>query len=200
MSPCKSWHHRPQACLLAEHPCTHTVSGSSQIWMNCGFFQVLVMEKYPAQHLPTERAWPLMPWTIPAREGARGQGHGNIQAPLTEHCASHRVRDKTTGRTFWPQNVTHSLDKAWLFWNSSSGNMCSWFRFSRLKKRRRIRNHLDGQEIQRTSQKAPDGFRSRMSSVQILTGSMWHPREITFSGPQFFICKVEIPPPSTWGG
>lgn len=35
-----------------------------------------------------------------------------------------------------PQSVTHSLDRAWLFWNSSSGNVCSWFRFSRLQKRR----------------------------------------------------------------
>lgn len=62
-----------------------------------------------------------------------GHGHRKVQTPLTKHHASHRVRNKST---FWPRSITHSLERAWLFWNSSSGNTCSWFRFSRLQERR----------------------------------------------------------------
>lgn len=40
---------------------------------------------------------------------------------------------------------TYSRDNAWLFWNRSSGKVCSWFRFRRLGKQRGRKFHKHSQ-------------------------------------------------------
>lgn len=114
--------------------------------LHCTFLQKRPDLCHPEQFLPREEHG----------------GHGKVHARLTTHSPSHRVRGENT------QSGTHSLDRAWVFWNSSSGSVCSWFRFSRLQKRREeeLETASEIQEIQRTLQKALDsesespGFRS----------------------------------------
>lgn len=147
-------------------------------WGNCRSCQVPAMEKCPhSSLLPTkgpglwcpEHSWPERSMRV-------------MVTGKTKHCPSPRIRDKTTERAFWPQSFTHSLDRAWLFWNSSSGNMCSWFRFSRLKREERKSwksPWCPGDP--KTFQKALDSEGASPGFKSYLTGSLCNPREITFS-------------------
>lgn len=131
--PCKVAPHGGPAYPPPAYPCTHTVRQHTELdalWIpsNACRGEILPHSSFlqegpglcdPEQCLPGEQHG--------------GHGHRKAQTPLTTHHASHRVRNKST---FWPRSITHSLERAWLFWNSSSGNMCSWFRFSRLQERR----------------------------------------------------------------
>lgn len=131
IQPWKAWHHGWQECLPLPPPqniLTPALLGAthSTEW---------VVDSSRCNHREThctapsrERAWLLMPGTIPDGWGAGGHGHSDQKPPLPQGEGQ-----ETTHRAL--ASVTHSLERAWLFWNSSSGNVWSWFRFSRLKKK-----------------------------------------------------------------
>lgn len=100
------------------------------------------------------------------------------------------MRAKSTEGALQPRSVTHSLDRAWLCWNSSSGTECSWFRFSRLQKEKRgvgdgLRNPGRPRGFSEST-----GFGVREPRVQILTRSQCNLREIAFFGPSFLIYNM----------
>lgn len=105
----------------------------------------MTTEKRPAKHLPTGRPGQTRPFP-------RGEGQDHSQSIS--------------------RRITHSLDRAWLFWNSSSGNMCSWFRFSRLKERRKegLEGALQSRKHKNFSESP--GFRVGGRGVQIRRGSL----------------------------
>lgn len=92
---------------------------------------------------------------------------------------------------------THSLDRAWLFWNSSSGNMCSWFRLSRLK-----REEKKLSEMAKPSRKSKGLFRKHWIQSQRAQGSnanrsLCTPGDHLLWGLSVFI-HVGVLPSNTW--
>lgn len=113
------------------------------------------MEKRPEKHC-RKMGFRSPGWCLPGEE-CGGHGHGNVQAPLTTHClpTPNRARDNTTERALIHGAPLTASTEPGLFWNSSSGNVCSRFRLSRLEKRRGgdVGSGQAVQETQKTFQK-----------------------------------------------